>query len=96
MEALVQMLLPVIAGLVGRYAYEGVQILGKFVDLKVPVPVHGIALVVVNWALLQLGLFIGLELPTALDGLTPEILTSIAMALGQMGWHRLSKRTATS
>lgn len=96
MDQLVTMLLPILAAVLGRYAYEGVQILAKFVDMKLPAVVHGVALVVVNWLLLQLGMLIGMEIPTALDGLTPEVLTSIAMALGQMGWHKLAKDKAAT
>ena len=91
MDSLVQMLLPVLATLGGRYAYEGIQILAQFVDTKIPTAIHGVALVIVNWLLLQLGMLIGMEIPTALEGFTPEIATAIAMALGQLGWHKLSK-----
>jgi hypothetical protein len=93
-DGLFAMLLPVLATIAGRYIYEGTQILGSFLKLKLPMAVHAISLVLVNWLLMQLGQFIGMTLPSTLEGFTPEIATAIAMALGQMGWHKISKDNA--
>jgi hypothetical protein len=82
-----EMLLPAVALLLGRYLYEGIQVLTTIIDKKVPVAVHGVVLVVVNWGLMQLGGLLGMPLPEALSGFTPEIATSLALALTQMGWH---------
>jgi hypothetical protein len=92
LDMLVGMLLPVLATLGGRYAYEGIQILSNFVNVKVPAVFHAIALVVVNWLLLQLGQFIGMPLPSDLDSFTLETATATAMMLMQMGWHWISQK----
>jgi len=92
LDVLIGAVLPILAMWLGRYAYEGVQILARFVDMKLPEIVHAIALVVIDWLLLNLGQFLGMELLGGLDGLTPEVLTAIALTLGQMGWHKLSKK----
>jgi hypothetical protein len=92
MEELVTVLLPAIALWLGRYAYEGIQLLLNLIKMKLPLYVHGLALMVVNWLLLQLGQFVGMTVPAGLDGFTPELATALTLALGQMGWHHLSQK----
>lgn len=92
MEELAAMLLPAIALWLGRYLYEGIQLLSNLISKNLPLYVHGLALMVVNWLLLQLGQFVGMTVPTGLDGLTPELVTALTLALGQMGWHHLSQK----
>ncbi len=92
MEELVAILLPAIALWLGRYVYEGIQLLTNLIDKKVPLYVHGLVLVVVNWFLLQLGQFAGMSVPAGLDGVTPELATALVLALGQMGWHHVAQK----
>lgn len=87
MDQLVLLLLPALAALLGTYMWEGVQIISMLLDKKIPVQIHGIVLLVVNFLLMNLGQAIGLSLPETLSGFTPEVMTSVALALGQMGWH---------
>ncbi len=92
MDALVTLLLPVIAVVVGRYLYEGIQIVGNFVNTKLPAQVHAIALVVIQFALIQAAQALGIPLPETLNGFTPEIATAAMTAAMAMGWHRLSAK----
>ena len=93
MDTLVMMLLPVIAVGLGRYAYEGIQIVGGFVNSKlINAPAHGIFLVLVQFGLIQLGQAVGIPLPESLDGLTLEIVVSVVNALAAMGYHALSAK----
>ncbi len=92
MEELAAMLLPAIALWLGRYLYEGIQLLSNLIDKKLPLYVHGLALMVVNWLLLQLGQFVGMSVPTGLDGVTPELATALVIALGQMGLHHQAQK----
>lgn len=92
LDALVTLLMPVLAVIAGRYLYEGIQVIGNFVDYKLPAAVHGVALVVVQFALIQLSQLVGIPLPEALDGFTPEIATAFATAAIGMGWHALAKK----
>ncbi len=92
LDALVTLLMPVLAVIAGRYLYEGIQVVGAFVDYKLPAAVHMVALVVVQFALIQLAQLVGIPLPEALSGFTPEIATALATAGMGMGWHALSKK----
>jgi len=92
LDALVTLLMPVLAVIAGRYLYEGIQIIGNFVDYKLPAAVHAVALVVVQFALIQLAQLVGIPLPEALDGFAPEIATAFATAAIGMGWHALAKK----
>ncbi len=96
MDALVSMLLPVLAVIGGRYLYEGIQIVGNFVRTKLPVQIHAVALVVIQFGLLQFAQFIGIPLPESLDGFTPEIATAVVTALAAMGWHAISAKKGGS
>lgn len=92
MEELAAMLLPAIALWLGRYLYEGIQLLSNLISKNLPLYVHGLALMAVNWLLLQLGQFVGMSVPAGLDGFTLELATALTLALGQMGWHHLSQK----
>ena len=92
LDALVTLLMPVLAVIAGRYLYEGIQVIGAFVDYKLPAAVHMVALVVVQFALIQLAQLVGIPLPEALSGFTPEIATALATAGIGMGWHALAKK----
>lgn len=92
MEELVTILLPAIALWLGRYAYEGIQLLSNLIDKKLPLYVHGLALMAVNWFLLQLGQFVGMSVPAGFHSVTPELATALVLALGQMGWHHLAQK----
>ena len=92
MDALVSLLVPVLAVIGGRYLYEGIQIVGGFVKTGLPVQVHAIALVVIQFGLLQFAQFIGIPLPESLDGFTPELATAAVSAVIAMGWHSISAK----
>ncbi|KKL19244.1 hypothetical protein LCGC14_2467430 [marine sediment metagenome] len=92
MDALVSMLLPVLAVIGGRYLYEGIQIVGSFVKTKLPVQAHAVALVVIQFGLLQFAQWIGLAMPESLDGFTPELVTATVSAAIAMGWHSISAK----
>ena len=94
MDELGLMLIPVIATIAGRYVYEGIQIVGNFVDNKLPTQVHAIALVVIQFGLLQFAQWIGLAMPESLDGFTPELATAVVSAAVAMGWHATSAKKA--
>lgn len=96
MDVLVSMLLPVIAVAAGRYLYEGIQIVSRFVDSNVPAPVHAIVLVVVQFTLIQLAQLLGMPLPEALDAFTLEIVTAVVTALMAMGWHAISNKQSVA
>jgi hypothetical protein len=89
------MLLPVIAVVLGRYLYEGIQIVGNFVNAKLAPQIHAVALVVVQFALIQAAQALGVPLPETLDGFTPEIATAAMTAAMAMGWHKLSAKKTT-
>ena len=95
MDEFVLVLIPVIATIAGRYVYEGIQIVGKFVEYKLPAPAHAIALVVVQFGLLQFAQWIGIAMPESLDGFTPELATAVVSSLAAMGWHATSAKKAT-
>lgn len=92
LDTVVTLLMPVLAVAAGRYLYEGIQVIAHFVDAKLPAVVHAVALVVVQFALIQLAQMLGIPLPEALSGFTPEIATAAATAGMGMGWHALSKK----
>ena len=91
LDSLVTLVIPVLAVAGGRYMYEGIQELLKFVDRKTPVALHGLFLVVVQFGLIQLAQLLGMPLPEALDGWTIEITTAATATAMAMGWHRISK-----
>ncbi len=90
MDALVSMLILALAVVGGRYLYEGIQIVGNFVKTKLPVQAHAVALVVIQFGLLQFAQWIGIAMPEALDGFTPELTTAVVSAAAAMGWHAIS------
>jgi len=89
-QQLVTILLPLLAVVAGRYLYEGIQIVGAFVNNKLSAQVHFITLTVIQFALVKFSQWIGIAIPTSLDGFTPALATSIATALIAMGWHAKS------
>ena len=92
MDALVSMLIPVLAVIGGRYLYEGIQIVGNFIKTDLPVQAHAIALVVIQFGLLQFAQWIGIPMPESLDGFTPELVTAAVSAAIAMGWHSISTK----
>ncbi len=95
MEQLVPMLFPVLAVIAGRFLYEGIQIVAGFVNSKLTTQVHAIALIAIQFGLLQFAQWIGMTLPTALTGFTQEMSTAVVSALIAMGWHAVSKSSAS-
>lgn len=85
-------LLIALAAIVGRYVYEGIQVAGTFVDKKLPTVVHALALVTVQFGLLELGQFFNMAFPKTLGGFTAELSIAVVSALFAMGWHALSKK----
>ncbi len=94
MDGLMTLLIPVVATFGGRYVYEAIQILGTFINTKVPTVLHAIALVFVQWGLIVFAQFIGIPMPETLQGFTPELTTAIVSALAAMGWHAIDAKKA--
>lgn len=90
MEALFAALLPILVAALTRYVTEGLQSLIAVMD-KLPAIVKQIVVVAIAFLLTHLSLALGIPLPESLDGLTPEVVSSILSALGAMGWHQLAK-----
>jgi len=96
MDQFVSMLIPVLTTIGGRYLYEGIQIIGSFVKTKLPVQAHAVALVMIQFGLLQFAQWIGIAVPESLDGFTPELATATVSAAIAMGWHSISAKNAKS
>ena len=92
MDVFASIVFPVLALFGGRCLYDGIQIVGGFVKTGLPVQVHAIALVVIQFGLLQFAQFIGIPLPESLDGFTPELATAAVSAVIAMGWHAISAK----
>lgn len=90
---LLWLLIPLILAYLNTYLFSGLKALMTGLD-KLPAIVQRIIYTVIQYGLLKLSLLVGMPLPEALEGFTPEILLALTSAVVGMGMHRATKSIA--
>lgn len=83
---LVWLLVPLVLAYINTYLFEGLQ--SAVIVLKgLPGIIKQLLYVIIQYLLLKLSIIVGLPLPEALEGFTPEIMLALTTSLVGMGLH---------